>query len=282
MKRILPAAVILCGLGSSAHATLICNAPTQTVGANTGRNPVIYTVVWHDANNHWNAIHTLQDGTQIDRATQYVITDDSQSPGHHGWHGRLIRNPSLWMSGEVFPGTTGTVTYSETIYDEAHGNAVRMHSEAVCHRSDQPTSNPPVVAQAPAPAPASSQVGDSMPITVIGTHAAAPVVLGSMPVTTMIDTGCTDLSITQTIADRLIASGQATYAASRTYVLADGSSHENRTISIATITIGGHVLHDVLAGVDPDGAPLLLGFNVLQLISAKFSIDTAAGVLTFG
>jgi hypothetical protein len=126
------------------------------------------------------------------------------------------------MSGEVISGTTGTVTYSETIYDEAHGNAMRMHSEAVCHRSDQPPSNPPVVAQAPAPAPASPQVGDSMPIAVIGTHAAAPVVLGSMPATMMIDTGCTDLSITQTIAER-IASGQATYAASRTYVLADGS-----------------------------------------------------------
>jgi hypothetical protein len=126
------------------------------------------------------------------------------------------------MSGEAISGTTGTVTYSETIYDEAHGNAMRMHSEAVCHRSDQPPSNPPVVAQAPAPAPASPQVGDSMPIAVIGTHAAAPVVLGSMPVTMMIDTGCTDLSITQTIAER-IASGQATYAASRTYVLADGS-----------------------------------------------------------
>jgi hypothetical protein len=78
------------------------------------------------------------------------------------------------MSGEVISGTTGTVTYSETIYDEAHGIAMRIHSEAVCHRSDQPPSNPTVMAQAPAPAPASPQVGVSMPIAILGAHAAAP------------------------------------------------------------------------------------------------------------
>ena len=64
--------------------------------------------------------------------------------------------------------------------------------------------------------------------------------------------------------------------------MADGSTHANKTISIATVTIGGHVLHNVHAGIDPDGAPLLLGFTILRQISPKFSIDTAAGVLTFG
>ena len=121
-----------------------------------------------------------------------------------------------------------------------------------------------------------------MPITLVGTHAAAPVVLGSIPVTMMIDTGCALEAITQTIADRLIASGQATYGEDVEYTMADGSTNMSKTISVATVTIGGHGLHNVHAGISPDGAPLLLGFTILQQISPKFTIDTVAGVLTFG
>jgi predicted aspartyl protease len=98
----------------------------------------------------------------------------------------------------------------------------------------------------------------------------------------VIDTGCTDLSITPTIADRLIASGQATYGEDVEYTLAGGSTHTNKTVRIATVAIGGHVLHNAHAGIGPDGAPLLLGFTILQQISPKFSIDTVAGVLIFG
>jgi clan AA aspartic protease (TIGR02281 family) len=275
------AAGLLCGLGSAAHATLICGASHQLVGK-TGTNPVISTTVARDGL-MWRVVHTLRNGQIIDRGVQYNMTDDSAD--YTSWSGRLNRNPSLWMHGELVPQADGrTIYYNETLHDDKTGDVV-MASETACVRENlAPTYEPPVVAQAPTytPAPAPSQGGDSMPITVIGTHAAAPVVLGSMPVTMMIDTGCTDLSITQTIADRLVSSGQATYDEDVEYTMADGSTHTNKTISIATVTIGGHVLHNVHAGIDPDGAPLLLGFTILQQISPKFSIDTAAGVLTFG
>ena len=138
-----------------------------------------------------------------------------------------------------------------------------------------PATAPPPVAQGSA--------HDSMPITVVGTKAIAPVILGgSLAVDMMIDTGCTDLAITETIANQLLVSGQATYGEDVEYKLADGSKHINKTLNIATVTIGGHVLHNVHAGIGPDGVPLLLGFTILQQISPKFSIDTAAGMLIFG
>lgn len=155
-----------------------------------------------------------------------------------------------------------------------------------CQRfaTEKPTwwAEPVPVPQAPAAPPVVASAHDSMPTTVAGTRAIAPVILGSVAVDMMIDTGCTDLAITQAIADQLIAKGQATYGDDAEYTLADGSKHTNKTLDIATVTIGGHVLHNIHAGIGADGSMLLLGFTILQQISPKFSIDTVAGMLTFG
>ena len=70
-------------------------------------------------------------------------------------------------------------------------------------------------------------------------RAIAPVVVGSVALNMMIDTGCSDLALTQTVADQLVASGQATYGADDEYTLADGSKHMNKTLTVKMVTIGG-------------------------------------------
>ena len=63
--------------------------------------------------------------------------------------------------------------------------------------------------------------------------------------------------------------------------LADGSVKQMRHIRIATVTIGGHGVHSVLAMVVPDGVAMLLGYNVLNQVSGKFAVNTAASTLEF-
>jgi hypothetical protein len=52
-------------------------------------------------------------------------------------------------------------------------------------------------------------------------------------------------------------------------------------IIIYRVTIGSHTLSNVEAGVAPSGADGLLPFPILNRVG-KFTIDTAAGQLTFG
>jgi hypothetical protein len=62
--------------------------------------------------------------------------------------------------------------------------------------------------------------------------------------------------------------------------LANNVATETPTILIDSIQIGSHVVTDVRARVDPDGAMTLLGMSVLRQINGgKFTIYTANNVL---
>jgi hypothetical protein len=63
--------------------------------------------------------------------------------------------------------------------------------------------------------------------------------------------------------------------------LADGSVHPSTHIVIHRVTVGEHVIFDVLAGVVSDRASMLLGFDVLRGISPRFAINTATSTLDF-
>jgi predicted aspartyl protease len=64
----------------------------------------------------------------------------------------------------------------------------------------------------------------------------------------LLDTGATSLTVTEPLAERLLAQGFAHEGPGVTVMLADGSEHHGRTIIIDTVTIGSHVLRDVPAG----------------------------------
>ena len=109
-----------------------------------------------------------------------------------------------------------------------------------------------------------SQASDSMPITVVGARATAPVVLGSMPMTMMVDTGCTDRHY-QSHQPLLIAWSLAVkrrLGEDVQYTMADGSNHtRNGPLASPPSPLVAILLHNVTAGIGPDSAPLLLGFT---------------------
>ena len=140
----------------------------------------------------------------------------------------------------------------------------------------------PVVASVRTPASASpSDAMNSVPIRLDGPRAYVSMAVGIMPITVLVDTGCDDMTVSETIANWLISYNRATNAPDDEVKYADGSIKSGRAITINTVTIAGHELHNIEAGVVPDNADMLLGFSVLSQVSSKFAIDAANSRLVF-
>lgn len=122
---------------------------------------------------------------------------------------------------------------------------------------------------------------NSLPIRIEGNAAYVAVTLGSMPLEMLIDSGATNTSITDSIAQTLIANGEATLGPDGHVTLADGSTHPSRHILISTVRVGNHELHNIMAMVGGGNASLLLGFDVLSQISGRFSVDATNSRLLF-
>jgi clan AA aspartic protease (TIGR02281 family) len=142
-----------------------------------------------------------------------------------------------------------------------------------------PPAPPPPLAD---PAPPAQSAGDSL--TLYPDHDAralyAYIDIGPWPQRVLLDTGATSLTVTEPLAERLLAQGFAQEGPKATATLADGSAREGRTIIIDSVTIGSHVLRDVRAGVTPDGADMLLGLPMLNQIG-RFTIDSVNHKLIF-
>ena len=164
--------------------------------------------------------------------------------------------------------------YTEALYDTRQGNKLVMRSEAYC-------ANPDTTEQLDQPAP--TYAGNSVPLySNDGGHSHhLTVVLGNQSVNMLLDTGASNLGITQSIAYSLVNSGAATWGPNEPVIIADGSTHEQRTVIISRVTLGEHTINNVPAVVSPDGAPPLLGMGVLGRFG-RFTIDVANDQLILG
>ncbi len=145
-----------------------------------------------------------------------------------------------------------------------------------------PMAGAPTLASVPAPVAAPTSASTSLPLLIKDRAAFTSIMLGNQPAIVLVDTGATSMSVTTSVANQLVASGQATDLGNAgTTTNADGDKREARFISINTVIIAGHELHDIRAVVAPDGADMLLGFSVLNRISSRFAIDAANSRLVF-
>jgi hypothetical protein len=132
---------------------------------------------------------------------------------------------------------------------------------------------PPTYASAPASL--------RLPIAFGNSGAYVAVSIGTIAANMLVDTGATGMTVSESIADSLIANGQATEAAAEMVGLAGGVKREFRQVDISSVTVGGHVVTNVHAGVVPDGSDMLLGLGVLAKVSGKFAINVANSTLDF-
>jgi hypothetical protein len=257
---------------------LSCIAPTVFVGdADRGPNPVVAVSV-RTGYRQWRIRYTFADGTHVNREDQYSLSDAS-TDSSTSWAGSLRSNPTLRMIGDILiDGPAGGYFYRERIQDDTKGGQIIVDMVASCYRLDQ---RPPAVASTPS---ISSPDSDSVPIYpgARGRAAYVDVSLGTTPVRMLIDTGATSALVSRSIAAVLVSNDEAVllpFTAPAT--MANGSTIQEQIISIRAVTIGRHTLHNVIAGVAPDGADMLLGFPVLNQVG-RFTIDTNAGQLIFG
>jgi clan AA aspartic protease (TIGR02281 family) len=215
------------------------------------------------------------------------------------------------MIGEVRRSDNSEFVYLEWMYDRSKNNLLVMQATARCTARvslPQPTSQAPTqpfgqTAQAPtqpsysiqnderhqpAPEPKVTTPNtpittgkDSVPIYVSqgGTRVHVDVLLGGQVIRMLLDTGATDLKITDAVASRIVRDNQGTWQQPTKVSLADGSVHTVQVLRVREFRIGGHVVRDVDAFVG-DGESMLLAFPVVNSI-APFTIDTRAGELVF-
>jgi hypothetical protein len=305
MNKFLPTAATLLAFAGSAHAMSVqlqCEAPQMLFGADANDpNPVVATAVEHSWDDHsWRVFHQLRSGAIVSRQAQYGMTDASATDRKTQWRGNLLRQPWLFMIGEVKQNkTTNEMFYHEWMYDSKRGNALVMQSYSRCtvrkqlptptaQLDTQPYAQPP--AQTP-PEPAPTQQPpastasrpsskDSIPIIVSagGRSIHVDVLLGGMPIRMLVDTGAMGAQVPPSFASMLIRNSNAIQIEDVMVTLADGSRNKQKAIRIRDLRIGSHVIRNVEAVVT-DGSPLL-GFPIINSI-APFTIDTRAGELVW-
>jgi hypothetical protein len=91
-----------------------------------------------------------------------------------------------------------------------------------------------------------------MPFALIGGAIRLSVTIGNLPVDMVLDTGATISTVSASLADRLIAEGQASEQPAITIRLANGSTATQRTVTVNSLTVAD--AHAVLA-------PALEGFT---------------------
>jgi hypothetical protein len=141
-----------------------------------------------------------------------------------------------------------------------------------------PLPQTPPIPPVPPPTPASHK---HVPIILEYNQALISIGIGSLGALAVIDTGASEMSVTQPIADKLIINNEAIEGPALSITQADGKSGQTRSIIIGTITIGEYVLHNVRSVVEPNGSECLIGYGVLNKISNKFAIDTDTSTLDF-
>lgn len=271
---------------SHARASYLCDAPTQTIGASGGSNPVTSIVFGLSDKDGWFVLHKFSDGTVINRADQYGMMTLPANQGL-GWNGYLNKAHHLWMAGwltNVSNDGAENVTYNEALHDSAKGDAIIMQSWTRCHAMhDNKTAPAPVGKQyVPPVAPSTVTAQDSVSFTLTSNQQImVSVGIGEWAVDMQLDTGANESSVGEDLAAKLIAAGIATAADNGNVRLADGSVINERRITINALKIGRHTVTNVTVGVVKDGVPMLLGLPVLNAIG-KFTIDSAHQQLTFG
>ena len=109
-----------------------------------------------------------------------------------------------------------------------------------------------------------------------------PVVLNdTLTAKFIVDSGAADVSITEDMAATLVKSGTLTAAdllGSKTYMLADGTMLEGRMVRMASIRIGGLVMHNVTVRIAEGHGSLLLGQSFLRRLKS-WSLDNARQVM---
>ena len=114
-----------------------------------------------------------------------------------------------------------------------------------------------------------------------GAYIVPVLVNGVLPLKFIVDSGSADVSIPAEVAFTLKQMGTMTgtdFLGKKTYQLADGSLVSSEIYKVASLKIGGLVMHDVTVRISAEKSSLLLGQSFLRRLTS-WSMDNAKKVL---
>jgi hypothetical protein len=95
-----------------------------------------------------------------------------------------------------------------------------------------------------------------------------------------LDTGANISTIKESLADSLVAAGEAKDMGTREYVMANGVKSTHQTVVVQALQLGSHRRGDVPMAVVSNDGMQLLGLSVLNSIGT-FTVDSASNQLVF-
>jgi len=114
-----------------------------------------------------------------------------------------------------------------------------------------------------------------------GIYMVPAVVNGAMTLKFMVDTGASDVSIPADVVASMMQAGLLSkddVQGEQTYVLADGSRKQSKTLHIRSLKVGDVLLENVRASIVPEKAPMLLGQSFFGRLKS-WSLDNARHAL---
>jgi hypothetical protein len=254
-----------------AIAALAFAAPSyaQVTGTNSAVEDNVQTIDQFRAK--WNNL--------LDRAKGRTNIQHSCQDGLCVWDWEL--RPHLWAKMVESNNGAGQAWYCflaepATTWD-CYGNTLQKWvwnptgDTAVAQGNDTP-------GYTPAPAVATN---DAVPIFTDGLQARVSAMIGSISAPMLTDTGATIASVNASVAQALLASGEAVEDGRAEIGLAGGQTVTVDRIVIHRIAVGTHVATEVRAVINAHDADMLLSLPALNQMG-KFTIDTANNLLVFG
>lgn len=134
-----------------------------------------------------------------------------------------------------------------------------------------------------APAPAAQPSIHEVPLVRDrhGTFTLLAMLNGTTTLAFTLDTGATNVTIPQSIAQELMRDGSLTvadYVGNAISILPDGTKRHDTLYRLRSVTIGGLTVTDVECSVGDEGSALLLGQSFLSKFGS-WSVDNGRGVL---
>jgi clan AA aspartic protease (TIGR02281 family) len=98
----------------------------------------------------------------------------------------------------------------------------------------------------------------------------------------MLDTGASDVSLPQALADRLMIEGtlsERDFVRVAAYRMADGRTHREPVYRLRSVSVGPLVVHDIECSISQNGTMPLLGQSFLKRFRSVM-LDQASATLT--
>jgi hypothetical protein len=162
--------------------------------------------------------------------------------------------------------------YADPCQDPHYATSARCAPAPAAQAAPAPVASPPAKPAAPA--------RDAVQLIPLNNALYLHVAIDGHDELMQLDTGANISTIKESLADSLVAAGEAKDMGTGEYVMANGVKSTHRNVVVQSLQLGSHRRGDVPMAVVSNDGMQLLGLSVLNSIGA-FTVDSASNQLVF-